>query len=317
MCCSYLSVHLQLNSEHFNVQGLMELGKMPKLKRFHFAPTNTRVQKLELKQVSLCLVLLPGLSSVGRHFELMSVENSKALNYLPKYYHDVWGFDCPLSVTFPRVVLLLDEIFVCGRYWSTPRDCLLLPKLKRLHIYKEFRHEVQVIPDTVSELCLYSNSSSEWFDALTSRLRVLTLHKCNLLGVPSGGILALCPNLEVLNLHSCSYQLSDIALNVDMSGCKLRKLTIHKRNSSLPEGLLSHLLEVAPLLEHVHVSVPSVPVPDVQQLVQLLRTGLILQKITFCHLLANSAYDFYELLLAVQAFCPNKVDVNNYLDRRH
>lgn len=290
---------LDFNEIDVNQKRLLALRELQDLQHFHFAANGTAITVEELKLVELCVHQLPKLKTVGRELKF-AFEITSFFEYFYSMYHKMGtSVDRVTFPAHPSTQLALEEFAVRGHYW---RSHLVdrLPKLKRLHIREILHPSGPGVPHTVSELGLYFISAPQRLQALSSRLRVLCLYDCDLRQLPTGGVLALCPNLEVLHLHLCDFTVSDIALNVDMGSSKLRVLTANVQFEQVPDGWVSTLLH-APLLERVQIAVPGVPIAEAQHLVEQVRAGRILQHVRTCHLWgANTQV----LEMAVQAFCP-------------
>jgi hypothetical protein len=302
---------LDLHDKNFNKKGIKALQKLRQLELFHFAVLGEKVNSLELKHVSLCLKLLPLLKSVGRYFQSLFLSNYRDLSEVYNFYHDIWGFECPTSESSSSTnQLALMEMFINCDWDMTAVK--ILPKLRYLHIRNGVRSTYLHIPDTVTELGLYKNVRYDGqLMSFPPQLTSLTLQDCNLLEVTSGGILKQCPNLEVLRLRHCNFRLSDMVLDhasVDMSRSRLQKLVLQLPRHSIPDGLLSLLLQ-APLLSRVEVCVREfhVQTEETMRLVEQIRNARILQNITIGRFFGQS---LLEIMLAVRAFCPKAVDVN-------
>jgi hypothetical protein len=287
------------------------MRQMQHLKHFQFGHT-WYIEKLELKYVSMCLSQLQTLSTVGRNLKY-KFENVIGLHiYFWNFYHRLWEMDGAKYPFLPdNVQLALEELCAPGKYWHLV-DFNMLPKITRLTIIQhEFPDTSDPYPDTVTELSVYNNmyKPHNILSVLKPQLRSLTLYNCNWQNFPTGGILAMCPNLEELNICFCSYNdLSAFSLFADTRRCLLRTLTINlDEYFDVPDGMLYLLLQ-APLLEHVKIHMPEVKATEVQNLVEQVRTGRILQKLSLCYLWCKNTE---ALKLAIQAFCPNPaIDFN-------
>jgi hypothetical protein len=294
-----------------NKKRLLALRELQHLQHIHFAPNNSTITDNELDLVRLFLQQLPKLKTVGRELKF-SLGNHSFIGYFRSaIYHKLEKrIDCVTFPPHPSCQLGLEEFAATAYFWQ-PSLVQRLPNLKRLHLKGNLEQDGERIPDTVSELGLNFNSAPWRLNALSPRLRVLCLYKCDIRQLPSGGVLGLCPNLEELRLHGCASQLCNIALNVDtMKRSKLRTLTLS--NLVIPHGLLSLLLH-APLLEHVQISVQSVSNVEVQQLVEHVYSGRILQNVSLCYLWGGN---LRALELAIQAFCPLVGDVRGTKPQR-
>jgi hypothetical protein len=268
------------------------------------------VSSLELQHVSLCLKLLPLLKTVGRYFHYLDWKIFKDLSTVTNRYHDVWGYKCPEIINLSLCKLMLQEFYVLGDWDHSATT--LLPKLKFLHIKNGVRSTYLHIPESVTKLGLYQNVRYDGqLMSFPPQLTSLTLHDCNLLEVSSGGILKQCPNLKVLRLQQCNVGLPDMVLDhasMDMSRSRLEELSLMFPWHSIPDGLLSLLLQ-APLLDQVEISVRQfqIETEEKMRLVEQIRSGRILQKLTVGRFYDQS---LLEIMLAVRAFCPKAVDVN-------
>jgi hypothetical protein len=307
MFCSHLRVSLDYEDIAYFGQVFLPLKQLQRLQHFHFSSSDAAIKKQEMDFVRLCVRHLPKLKTVGRDLKVKFGKDSIFVYYPTNICLRVPGIDCISLPSHLSCQLGLEE-FACHGYNWHPDLVHRLPKLKRLHLKGCLHQAGERIPITVTELHLYFNCAPWQFDALSARLQVLTLYNCDLREMPSGGVLAMCPNLEELHLHSCAFTLSDIAImDMDMSRCRLLKLSLSSpiKWKTRWDGLLCLLLK-APLLEHVQIAMKYVPIAEVQQLVEQVRSGLILQNVSLFQL---SGENVRPLQLAVQAFCPKVVQV--------
>jgi hypothetical protein len=300
---------LELDRKYFNKKSIVVLKKLQHLRLFHFAPLNKKVSSLELRYVSLCLKLLPLLRSVGRYFQILRWRQLRDLSSVKNIYHDIKGLESPTIEQSSARKLALQEMYIIGDWDESANP--LVPQLEFLHIKNGVRSNYLHIPDTVTDLGLYANKR---FDgrplSFPPQLCVLILERCNLHEVSSGGILKQCPNLEELHLHHCQLRMCDMALEpMDMSRSKLQRLTLEMPFDLIPDGLLTMLLQ-APQITDIEIIVQDfqIQTEEKMELFEQIQCGRILRKLIWGRFCGQSLHD---ILLAVKAFCPDAVDVND------
>jgi hypothetical protein len=281
--------------------GQVFLKQLQQLQHFHFATNHDSITKDEMDFVKLCMQLLPKLNTVGRDLRMKFGRHNIFVYYTTNIRNEN-----DLLPSDKCCQLMLDE-FACHGYFWQPDIVRRLPNIKRLHLNGSLKQKGARIPDTVTKLHMHFNSAPWQLEAFSSLLIVLYLSYSDLQKMPSGSILALCPNLEELHLHGCAFKLSNIAMDVDMQRCKLQNLTLsHVIDWKLQwDGLLSMLLQ-APLLESVQISMKNVPIAEVEQLVEQVQSGRILQRISHFQICGKNVR---ALQLAVRAYCPNVVKI--------
>jgi hypothetical protein len=302
---------LELDKKLFTKKAIDVLKKLQHLRLFHFAVLNKTVSSLELKYVSLCLKFLPHLRSVGRYFQLLYWRQLRDMSSVKNVYHDIKGLECPTTEKSTiRRQLALQEMFIVGGWDESANRWV--PKLVYLHIKNGVTSDYLHIPNTVTVLGLYANQRIDGRPlSFPPQLCVLILKECNLHEVSSGGILKQCPNLEELHLHHCKLKMADMVPEpIDMRRSRLQSLTLEFPCDLFPDGLLTLLLQ-APLLTDVEIILLDFQIKNEEQmeLFEQIRCGRILQKLSWGRFYGRS---LQEILLAVKAFCPDAVDVNDY-----
>jgi hypothetical protein len=269
--------------------GLEALSHL-RLTKFKFASSLDGIFRLELQLVSLSMFLMPKLKFVGRNL-VFSPDNAEVLSSLITSYHNAHALQHHAQKQQSSV---LEEFYSHSSFWK-PDTASLLPKLKRLHIIGDNDH----IPDTLRHLSLYYNLQT--VKAFSPHLRSLSLFKCDLSSVPSGGLLAQCPNLVELHLLDCVLKASNVALNDDVcQRSQLRVLTFRAKQGVPVDGVTPRLLQV-PRLQKVHVSVTSIRMAEVLQLVWQLSHGRILQRVRVMNL---EGENFGQLVRTARAVLP-------------
>lgn len=277
--------------------GIEALSQLHYLQHFQFAMRSSEITQSELELVSLCMFLMPRLMTVGRKLRF-SPKNSAKLSSLRTSYHNAQALQYLAQHQHSSA---LEEFYTHSIFW-TADTVRLLPNLKRLHIIMDNFH----IPDTLTELSLYYNYNLQTVRAFTPSLRLLSLYNCNLSGVPYCGLLAWCPNLEELHLIECLLDPSNVALDDDVcQHSRLRVLTLKGMQGVPVDGVVSRLLQ-APLLHIVGVSVKSIPMAEVDQLVQQVHSRRILQMV---RLLSLKGENLEPLVMTVRVFLPKAYDV--------
>jgi hypothetical protein len=287
-------VSLECIATKYHRPGIEALSRLCYLQKFQFALSTSEISHSELKLVSLCMCLMPGLKTVGRCKFLP--DTSDVLISLRSSYHSVE------SLQFHQQTPALEEFYAHSDFW-TADTVRLLPSLKRLHVIRDNEH----IPDTLQQLGLYHNGNLQTVRAFTTNLLALTLYKCDLSGVPIGGLLALCPNLGGLVLLDCHLEASSVALNDDVClHCRLRVLMFRGEQGVPVDGVVSRLLQ-APMLRIVSISANFVSPAEVRQLVQQVQHKEILQ---MGKMLRFEGENLEPLVKAVQVFLPKAVHFN-------
>jgi hypothetical protein len=279
--------------------GLEALSRLGQLDNFKFASSPSEITRSELQLVSLSMFLMPRLRSVGRNL-LFFPDKAQMWGSLNTAYHNPKALQFHVQHQHPPA---LQEFFAHSSFW-TPDTARLLPKLKRLHIIGENDH----IPDTPVSLSLYHNHDLQTVRAFTPNLRVLSLLNCDLSGVPYGGLLALCPNLVELHLLECVLAVSSVALHDDV--CRrspLQVLTFRGKQGVPVDGVVSRLLQT-PQLQKVQISVASVPMAEVLQLVwQLCHQPLFMRSVRVMNLQGEN---FEQLVKTARAVLPMALNIS-------
>jgi hypothetical protein len=283
-------------TEYQNHQpGIEALSRLQHLKHFHFAPKFSDVTQAEVELVDMSMWMMPGLETVGRNLEF-TTKKLEMTSFLTTSYHSVRALHFHAQ---NQKFAALQEFYTHSAYWLQD-TVTLLPNLKCLHIIGDNQH----IPDTLTHLSMFYSYNLKMVRAFTPNLRVLSLFNCDLSGVPFGGLMAACPNLDELNLVDCLLNWVNVSLAYDVCQVSPMRLLTFRGMQGVPvDGVLSRLLQ-APQLQRVKISVPGVPIAEVHQLVRQVRMKSILQH---AKLLTLVGPGMEPLVRAVQVFLPEAV----------